>query len=68
MNPENYKTKRKGQPKRNSAANRSKRRMLAKAKEPNTSPKLREIYSTKIEWVTKIMPKVKEEAPEEVKV
>jgi len=60
MNPENYKTKRKGQPKRNSAINRSKRRMLAKAKEPNTSPKLREIYSTKIEWAIKIMPALKE--------
>jgi hypothetical protein len=61
MNPENYKTKRKGQPKRNSAANRSKRRLLAKAKEPNTSPKLLQIYSTRTEWATKIMPKVKEE-------
>ena len=67
MNPENYKSKRKGQPKRNSAINRSNRRILAKAKEPNTSPKLREIYSTKTEWATKIMPKVKEEAPKEVK-
>jgi len=68
MNPENYKTKRKGQPKRNSAANRSKRRLLAKAKEPNTSPKLRQIYSARTEWATKIMPKPKEEAPEKVKV
>jgi hypothetical protein len=61
MNPENYKTKRKGQPKRNSAANRAKRAKLAKAKEPNTSPKLRQIYSTRTEWATKIMPKVKEQ-------
>jgi hypothetical protein len=60
MNPENYKTKRKGQPKRNSAANRAKRRADAKAKEPNTSPKLRQIYSTRTEWATKIMPKLKE--------
>jgi hypothetical protein len=60
MNPENYKTKRKGQPKRNRAITRSKSRMAAKAKEPNTSPKLREIYSTKIEWAIKIMPKLKE--------
>jgi len=65
MNPENYKKKRKGQPKRNSGNNRSKRRVLGKAKEPNTSPKLRQIYSTKIEWATKIMPKAKEEAPQE---
>jgi hypothetical protein len=60
MNPENYKSKRKGQPKRNSAANRSKRRIATKAKEPLTSPKLREIYSTRIEWATKTMPKLKE--------
>jgi hypothetical protein len=60
MNRENYKSKRKGQPKRNSAINRSKRRMDAKAKEPNTSPKLREIYFTNIEWATKIIPKLRE--------
>jgi hypothetical protein len=60
MNPENYKTKRKGQPKRNSAVNRAKRRADAKSKEPNTSPKLRQIYSTRTEWATKIMPKLKE--------
>jgi hypothetical protein len=60
MNRENYKSKRKGQPKRNSAINRSKRRILAKVKEPNNSPKLREIYSTKIEWAIKIIPKLKE--------
>ena len=61
MNLEKYKTKRKGQPKRNSAVNRANRRKLAKAKEPNTSPKLREIYSTKTEWATKILPKPKEQ-------
>jgi hypothetical protein len=60
MNRENYKSKRKGQPKRNSAINRSKRRMDAKAKELHTSPKLREIYSTNIEWAIKIMPKLNE--------
>jgi hypothetical protein len=62
MNPENYKSKRKGQPKRNSAISRSKSRMLAMAKEwkPNTSPQLREAYSTKIEWAIKIIPKLKE--------
>jgi hypothetical protein len=34
---------------------------------PITSPKLREAYSTKIEWVRKLIPKLKEEAkaPEE---
>jgi hypothetical protein len=34
--------------------------MAAKAKEPITSPKLREIYSANTEWATKIMPKLKE--------
>jgi hypothetical protein len=62
MNPEHYKSKRKGQPKRNGAISRSKSRMLAKAKEwtPITTPKLREIYSTKTEWAIKIIPKLKE--------
>ena len=61
MNLENYKTKRKGQPKRNSAVNRANRSKLAKAKQTVTSPKLREIYSTRTEWATKIMPKAKEQ-------
>jgi hypothetical protein len=36
--------------------------MLATAKKskPTPSPKLREAYSTKIEWATKIIPKLKE--------
>ena len=36
--------------------------MLAMAKElkPITTPKLRETYSTKIEWAIKIIPKLKE--------
>jgi hypothetical protein len=34
--------------------------MIAEAKEPYTSPKLCEIYSTKIEWAIKIIPKLKE--------
>jgi hypothetical protein len=58
MNRESYKTKRKGQPKRNKAMIRSKIRKAAKA--PNTTPKLREIYSTKVEWAIKIMPNLKE--------
>lgn len=62
MNPENYKSKRKGQPKRNSPISRSKSRMLAMAKElkPINAPKLRAIYSTRIEWAIKIIPKLKE--------
>jgi hypothetical protein len=62
MNPENYKTKRQGQPKRTSPLSKNKSRMLANAKlvTPNTSPKLREIYNTKTEWIKKSMPKLKE--------
>jgi hypothetical protein len=66
MNRESYKTKRKGQPKRNTSVTKSKRRMMAKAKQPNNTPKLREIYSTKIEWATKIMPKLKEQISEKL--
>ena len=33
---------------------------MAKEWKPITSPKLREIYSTKIEWAIKIIPKLKE--------
>ena len=38
--------------------------MLKAAQEwnPNTSPKLREAYSARIEWARKIIPKLKEEA------
>jgi len=62
MNPEHYKSIRK-KPKRKSKISGSKRGMLAGAKEwkPNTSPQLREAYSTKIEWVRKIIPKLKKE-------
>jgi len=61
MNREQYKSTRK-KPKRKSKISRSKSRVLAMAKEwkPTTSPKLREAYSTKIEWATKIIPKLKE--------
>lgn len=61
MNP-NYKSKRKGQPKRNSKVSGSKRHMVVVAKERNifTSPKLREEYLTKIEWVRNVIPKLKE--------
>lgn len=64
MNREQYKSKRKGQPKRKDKLRARKSRMLKAAQEwkPNASPKLREAYSTKIEWVRKIIPKLKEEA------
>jgi hypothetical protein len=63
MNPANYKTKRKGQPKRNKAKSRSESRTLANAKvaASYTTPKLREIYATKKEWATKVIPKPKEQ-------
>jgi hypothetical protein len=61
MNRENYKKDR-NKPKQNSAISKSKKRMLAKPKVANSAgtPKLREIYSTKIEWATKTLPKLKE--------
>ena len=64
MNREQYKPKRKGQPKRKDKLRARKSRMLKVAQEwkPNTSPKLREAYSTKIEWVRNVIPKLKEEA------
>ena len=31
---------------------------------PNTSPKLREIYSTRIEWAQKVIPKMEKEVKE----
>jgi len=60
LNRENYKTKRKGQPKRNRKITRAKKQMMVKPKENGSTPKLREIYSTKNEWATKILPKLKE--------
>jgi hypothetical protein len=61
MNREHYKSTRKN-PKRNSKISTIKSLMLATAKKskPTPSPKLREAYSTKIEWATKIIPKLKE--------
>ncbi len=60
MNRAQYKSKRKGQRKRNSTISKS--RIAAKAKEwtAYTTPKLREIYFKQIEWATKIIPKIKE--------
>jgi hypothetical protein len=62
MKPELCKSKRKGKPKRESKLSGSKSRMLARAKErkPITSPKLREVYSAKIEWVRNVIPELKE--------
>ena len=61
MNREQYESIRK-KPKRNSKISKYKSRVLAMAKDwkPATSPKLREAYPTKIEWVTKVIPELKE--------
>jgi hypothetical protein len=61
MNREQYKTHRKS-PKRDNTVSKAKIQMLAKPKPSNSTatPKLREIYNTKTEWATKLLPKVKE--------
>ena len=61
MNPKHYKSIR-NKPKSNSAITKSKSLMIERAKDraPITSPKLREVYATKIEWATKILPELKE--------
>jgi hypothetical protein len=69
MKPEHHKPIRKEKPKRKGKLSGSKSRMLKVAQEwkPNTSPQLREAYSTKIDWARKLIPKLKKEveAPEE---
>ena len=63
MKPEDYKPIRVEKPKRKGKLSTRKRLMLAGAQEwnPITSPKLREAYSAKIEWVTKLISKLKKE-------
>lgn len=60
MNPEHYKPKR--NPNRSNQTKKAKRKMMARSNlfKSYTSPKLHEIYSTKIEWASKIFPKLKE--------
>lgn len=67
MRPEHYKQnrpmrneKKKGKGKRNGSQSRVV--AAAQKEKPITSPKLREAYSTKIEWIRKLIPKLKEEA------
>jgi hypothetical protein len=60
MNREGYKTKRKGQPKKNNSAGRAKRRASVEHWTPTATPKLLQVYATQTEWATKLMPKVKE--------
>jgi hypothetical protein len=63
MKPKNSKPIKVEKPKRKDKLSTHKRLMLAGAKEwnPSTSPKLREAYSAKIEWVTKLISKLKKE-------
>ena len=69
MKPENHKPIRTEKPKRKGNPSMRKSRMLAESQEwkPITSSKLREAYSSKIEWARKLIPKLKKEAeaPEE---
>ena len=62
MKPEHCKPIRKEKPKRKGKISACKSRMLAAAQKwkPITSPQLREAYSTRIEWVRKRIPKLKE--------
>ena len=66
MKPEHYKPRRKEKPKRKGKISKLKSRMLVEAKErkPTTSPKLREAYSTKIEWATELISKLEKETEE----
>ena len=66
MRPEHYKQNRpmrKDKLKGKGRTSVLQRRVVAAQKGKHiTSPKLREAYSTKIEWITKLLPKLKEEA------
>jgi len=62
MNRENYKIKR-NKPKSNSKISKAKSQMLTKPRGVTlTSTKgLRKTYSTKTEWITNVIPKLKEQ-------
>lgn len=61
MNRENYKKDR-NKPKINRKVGKAKSQMLAKQKGLNavSTPKLCAVYSTKTEWLTNVIPKLKE--------
>ena len=61
MNRENYKKDR-NKPKRNSKISRAKSQMLAKHNGiyATSTPTLRVSYSVKTEWLTNVIPKLKE--------
>ena len=63
MKPEDYKAIRAEKPKRKGKLSTRKRRMLARSQEwnPITYPQLREAYSSKMEWIRKLIPKLKKE-------
>ena len=63
MNREQYKSVRKGQPRRKAKTAESKRRMATGAKRSNSygSPELHAAYSTKVEWVRNVIPKPSKE-------
>jgi hypothetical protein len=60
MKSESHRSMKEGQPEQRGKISGSKRRMIERTKvwKPETSPKLREIYSTKIEWLQKVIPKL----------
>ena len=63
MKAEDYRPIRTVKRKRKGNLSRRKSQMLAESKEwkPFTSPELREAYSSKTEWVKKLIPKSKKE-------
>jgi predicted HTH transcriptional regulator len=63
MKAEDYRPKRAEKPKRKGNLSTRKRQMLAASQEwnPITSPELRKAYSSKIEWIRKLIPKLKKE-------
>ena len=69
MKAEDYRKKKAEKPKRNGKLSRRKSQMLATSHKRNliASPQLREYYFSKIEWATKIIPKLKKEEAPEVK-
>jgi len=64
MKSESHRSMKEGQPEQRGKISGSKRRMIERTKvwKPETSPKLRQIYSAKIEWLQKVIPKLTTEA------
>ena len=63
MNRGQYKSVRKGQPKRKAKTSESKRRIATGAMRSNSygTPELRAAYSAKVEWVRNVIPKPRTE-------